>query len=133
MKHIAMTVVALLALFGLAIGGLALFSGPVGAKAPKIAPEPYQSAHAWAWSGTGTIPIPTGTRFVITDANLANNDIGCIVSGDFNGSPVLYSFFDTNSGLAIWSGTNFYLDSSSPATVACSTGITLTGYTVPLG
>jgi hypothetical protein len=145
-RRIVSTVVAVLALTGLAVGVFALSGGPVSAAGPKVAPEPYQSAHAWAFSGTGTIPIPTGDRVVITDANLSipgPDSGGCTASGEFNGSAVVYTFPSTTLGSAtgnintppVWIGTSYYLDSGSPATASCgaSGGLTLTGYTVPLG
>ena len=67
MKRIITTVVTVVTLSGLALGVLAVFgdTGRASAAGHKVAPEPYQAAHAWAWSGTGTsttIPIPTGDR-----------------------------------------------------------------------
>jgi hypothetical protein len=138
-RRIVLAGVAAAALTAMAIGVLALTSGPVGASSPTIAPEPYEAAHAWAWSGNGTISIPTGDRVVITDANLSSpSESGCAVSGVFNRSAVTYTFPSSQGNydsVAVWSGLNDYLDGSSPAVAGCGQSqysVTLSGYTVPL-
>ena len=64
-RRIVTAVVTVFALAALTVGLLAVFgsAGPAGATGPKVAPEPYQAAHAWAWRERGRLRFRPATDF----------------------------------------------------------------------